>query len=369
MKISVILPVYNVEEYIEECLYSLLNQSIGEDKLEIILVDDCSTDSTPLVINKFKDKFTNLIYYRLDENQGAPGKVRNVGVDLSTGEYLHFVDPDDVLDEFTYETLLNSKNEEDDFVMGKMISFNEDGTQFEHETFKALKMKKTYKSTNLNATPFFAQVKTSVVLKLIRKSFYIENNIHFVENMKNGEDKLVDTLLYTKAKSFSYVPYVIYKYRNRNSAENKSLTHQDVKNSLINDINAYYTSEKYFDEEPLQFFKINVLRSLFWKLFDVEFKDLLYEEQIEILKEIGKITEDANENILNMYFVNELPIIRFLNDKEYDLALNYADLLNERRLYFYKGKDIQRRYYEYNQFMKSKSFKVYSLLKVMKIIK
>ncbi|PNZ94516.1 glycosyltransferase family 2 protein, partial [Staphylococcus nepalensis] len=249
MLISVILPVFNVEDYIEDCLDSILDQSIGEENIEVILIDDCSTDSSKEKILCYQTKFTNFKYHRLMKNQGSPGKPRNIGVEFSTGEFIHFMDPDDVLDVYAYETLLKEIRPSDDFIMGKMLSFNEDGSTFQHVTFREYKMNKTYINTNLMLTPFFAQVKVGVVLKLIRKSFYINNNIKFVENMRNGEDKLVDTLLYTKATSFSYIPFIVYYYRNRDVGENKSLTHQDVLDSINNDINAYYICYKNYNAE------------------------------------------------------------------------------------------------------------------------
>ena len=109
--ISVILPVYNVEDYIEECLDSLLNQTIGEENLEVILVDDASTDNSVDKIKSYKNKFTNLVLYQYQKNNGSPGKPRNKGVSLATGEFIHFMDPDDVLYENTYEILLKNIKE------------------------------------------------------------------------------------------------------------------------------------------------------------------------------------------------------------------------------------------------------------------
>ena len=71
--------------------------------------------------------------------------------------------------------------DQDDFAMGKMVSFNEDGSTFQHVTFKEYKLNKTYEHVKLDDVPFFSQVKVGVVLKLIRKSFYDAHHISFVE--------------------------------------------------------------------------------------------------------------------------------------------------------------------------------------------
>ncbi|MDK9869776.1 glycosyltransferase family 2 protein [Staphylococcus equorum] len=368
MMISVILPVYNVGDYIEECLDSLLNQSIGESNIEVVLVDDCSTDNSEDKILQYKNKFTNFQYYRLTTNQGSPGKPRNIGVNLSNGEFIHFMDPDDIMDVYAYETLMKTISPEDDFVMGKMLSFNEDGSTFQHISFREYKMNKTYMHTSLGETPFFVQVKVGVVLKLIRKSFYQQNNIKFVENMRNGEDKLVDTILYTKASSFSYVPFNIYYYRNRDSGDNKSLTHQDILDSLYNDIKAYYICYKYYNDEELQFFRINVLRSLFWKILDTEFDKLIYREKVKIIDAIHEIIKNYNPTIVEMYLSNEMPIIKMIANKDYYLAISYAALLEARRRYFYKGLELKGKVAEVNKFKQSKSFKLYKIVLFLKNI-
>lgn len=366
MLISVILPVFNVEDYIGECLDSLLKQSIDESQLEIILVNDCSTDNTEEVIKRYEKVFTNFKYHKLSVNEGSPGKPRNIGVGLANGEFIHFMDPDDILDQYTYETLLEFIKDEDDFIMGKLISFNEDGSEFQHITFREYKMNKTYISTTLDETPFFAQVKVGVVLKLIRKSFYIKNNIKFEENMKNGEDKLVDTKLYTLSHSFSYIPYIIYRYRNRNTGENKSLTNQESLNAMKNDIKAYHTSKVYYTNDNLDFFRVNVLRSLFWKILDSEFENLNNKDKLDIMKRINEIIIGYNPVILNMYLKHEAPIINLINDQEYQLAISYSALLHARRKYFYRGIELSNKYAEAVKFKKSKSYKMFRIFNVFR---
>lgn len=360
--ISIILPIYNVENYIAECLESLRKQTIGEEHLEVILIDDCSTDNTANEIMKFKNKFTNFIYYKYKKNNGSPGKPRNKGVELATGDYIHFMDPDDILVENAYEMLLENIRDNDDFVMGKMMSFNEDGSTFQHSTFKEHKLNKTYASVALEQVPFFAQVKVGVVLKLIRTQFYKQNNIQFTENMTNGEDKLVDAVLYTKAAAFSYIPEVIYLYRNRISDVNKSLTHLDLEKSIANDIEAYYICKECFTPEELQFFKINVLRSLFWKIISSEFANCNAAYQIKVIKQVGEITKGMNKQLYSHYFEQQEPIINLINNKEYELSVEYIKLLNNRRNTYYQGKFLFDKNNESKKFYKSKSYKLYQML-------
>ena len=103
VKISYILPCYNVENYIATCLESLIKQTLNE--IEIICINDGSTDDTLSVIKSYQSK-DNRIKVVTYHNQG-PGYARNLGIDIALGEYINFVDPDDYLDKKTAEISYN----------------------------------------------------------------------------------------------------------------------------------------------------------------------------------------------------------------------------------------------------------------------
>lgn len=93
--ISVIIPVYNVEKYIKRAFNSLLTQTIGFENLEVIFVDDDSSDSCPEIIKEFANKYENVKAIFLGENSGSAGKPRNVALSHATKEFVMFLDPDD----------------------------------------------------------------------------------------------------------------------------------------------------------------------------------------------------------------------------------------------------------------------------------
>ena len=93
-KVSVIVPVYNPGKYIEPCIASLLGQTLPPDELELLFVDDGSTDDTPARLDKLAAEHAQVNVVHIP-NSGWPGKPRNIGVDEATGEYVHFVDQDD----------------------------------------------------------------------------------------------------------------------------------------------------------------------------------------------------------------------------------------------------------------------------------
>ena len=111
MKVSVIVPVYNVYKYLDKCLNSLVNQTLKD--IEIIIVNDGSKENEEEIINKYLDKYSNIKYYK--KENGGLSSARNYGILKSTGKFICFVDSDDYVELNTYELLYN-----------KMISGNYD---------------------------------------------------------------------------------------------------------------------------------------------------------------------------------------------------------------------------------------------------
>lgn len=107
-KLSIIIPVYNAEDCLDRTIASIINQSIGFKNIELILVDDFSSDNSKNIICKYSNAHDNIISIFLDENHGFPGYGRNVGMDNASSEYIMFVDNDDELDLEMCERLYNS---------------------------------------------------------------------------------------------------------------------------------------------------------------------------------------------------------------------------------------------------------------------
>lgn len=103
MKISVIIPIYNIEDCLERCVKSVLNQTIKE--LEVILVDDGSTDNTPALVDKLAESDYRIKAFH--KSNGGSSSARNLGLDHASGEYIGFVDSDDYISPYMYEKLLD----------------------------------------------------------------------------------------------------------------------------------------------------------------------------------------------------------------------------------------------------------------------
>ena len=112
-RISVIVPCYNVENMVGECLESIIGQSIGLSHLEIILVDDASTDGTVQILKEYEKRYPDNIMLILCDENGRQGTARNIGLSYATGEYISFVDSDDWIHKDMYKVLVDIMEKND----------------------------------------------------------------------------------------------------------------------------------------------------------------------------------------------------------------------------------------------------------------
>lgn len=178
-KISVIVPTFNVEAYIGECLSSILEQTFQD--IEIIVVDDHSEDATLTIIHKHYSGHHKIVFIQNRKNEGV-SYTRNRGLKEAKGEYIFFIDSDDVL--FSREALKNlylaAKTDDADEVIGKMLHWLPDENCFEEGYFYHLQRHRTFHNKTLKECPsLLSQV--IVNNKLIRRKLLIDNNIIFDE--------------------------------------------------------------------------------------------------------------------------------------------------------------------------------------------
>ena len=110
--ISVVMPVYNVENYLDEAVQSVINQSIGFEKIEIILVNDGSTDSSPAICMGYKNKYPEQVTV-IDKENGGVSSARNTGIEAVKGKYVTFLDSDDKWEENSFEKMVGFFEEND----------------------------------------------------------------------------------------------------------------------------------------------------------------------------------------------------------------------------------------------------------------
>ena len=224
--ISVIIPMYNVERYVGECLDSVLLQTFQD--FEVIVVDDCSTDNSVEVVNSYVPKFDGrLRLISMEKNTGGGGKPRNRGIELACGEYVQFLDADDFMLLNALESLYNAAKKYDadvvysaaHYLMKKpndVITLKDvEGKKMLQEGLEdepALTVNDTEK--NLAKLLVDGNFHTPWTV-FVRRAFLIEGE-HFFPDIPSGEDFLWVIKIYCHAKRFLRHPVPLHFYRNYN---------------------------------------------------------------------------------------------------------------------------------------------------------
>lgn len=218
-KVSIIIPAYNIENYIERCLKSCINQTF--DDIEIIVINDGSTDKTLEKINNFAENDSRIIVIN-KENEG-PIEARKLGFQKSKGEYILFVDGDDYIHLDCINRLYNkAKEKEYDIVSYKWISIGLDGTE-----------RKSFKDTKIGEESFLEllfehKIGVSLWSKLIKKDFILINNIEFPQNTYYGEDLAFDYALAVNNPKFIILDEYLYYYCRRESSLDMGVNEKTV---------------------------------------------------------------------------------------------------------------------------------------------
>lgn len=210
VKVSIIIAAYNIEDYIERCLISCMNQTFKD--IEIIVVNDGSTDSTLEIINKctYDDSRVKII----DKKNAGLIEARKSGFNIAKGEYILFVDGDDWIHLDTINILYNNAKEKDyDIVCYKYLLKYEDGREkIEWNNIDNIK------NDSLLDLLFDGKITHTIWSKFIKRKFIIDNEIEFPEDISYGEDlALVYTLAMYKP-SFKVVNEYLYYYYKRNDS-------------------------------------------------------------------------------------------------------------------------------------------------------
>lgn len=203
-KVSLIVPIYNSQNYLEKCIKSLISQTLKD--IQIILINDGSTDNSEKIIKSFDDE--RIVY--ISKNNEGIGKTRNLGIDKATGEFLAFVDSDDYLNEHFCEYMYQKAvNDDCDLVVCDFFE--------ERNTLVGIKFK-DFKDTNLRETPeLINYINLGPCNKLYKKSLFDDKNNRFEENLKYEDAPFVVKMLVSANKIGKVNDYLTYYVIHSNS--------------------------------------------------------------------------------------------------------------------------------------------------------
>lgn len=273
MLLSIIIPVYNAENYLQKCLESVFNQDLSLQNYEVICINDGSTDASLSILNKFQEGNTNLKVVST-ENKG-PAHARNRGLENAKGKYITFLDSDDQIYSNTLSEILNKLEEEEIEILYPMIHFFD-------EKDNLLEKSKIENNSKIN-TGLLQERRT------LTATFYkreLVGEIRFPEEVLVGEDTVFNASVQSKAQrvSFEGIPY--YKYVVRpNSLSKKAITEEGYQ-GFINAItildeykNQHFSPEnkeaqQYFDKVILVFLTRIVELHILPNLYQPKYKEL-----------------------------------------------------------------------------------------------
>ncbi len=219
-KISVIIPIYNVEPYLARCLDSVCNQTLKD--IEIICINDCSLDNSLAILKDYANKDSRIKIIDFKENKGV-SIARNTGIKEAKGEYLAFVDSDDFIDLNFCESLYNIAIEENaDMAKCECITRFLDKKEEKSKLNSLIKEKGKY---------FFMHEWWCAIYK---RDMIIENSLFLPENMDLGEDIVFLNACVLKANKLALVEEVYYHYiRVEESLNSNKLTIKRIKSALL----------------------------------------------------------------------------------------------------------------------------------------
>lgn len=282
IKLSIILPCYNVEKYIAECLDSLYAQDIPETEYEVICINDCSPDGTRDIILTYKQKHPNLILIDHEVNK-RQAVARNTGIKAAKGEYIWFVDPDDFIKVNCLKNMINILESNKLDILQFNIEINDKNKIIDFDSSNL--NKETQIQSGIDYLKMIMEIHWGRVVEVCRRiynrNFLINNEIYFPETFNIGEDAVFFYRAILKCKSHKQIPDYLYTYRVDNMTS--SINTADLKGtklaerfmSSIDIIKLFHNS----DIEPIEF-KIKCIDTYIWaikkyrkKIFKLSFKE------------------------------------------------------------------------------------------------
>jgi glycosyltransferase involved in cell wall biosynthesis len=308
IKLSIIVPVFNAEQFLKRCLDSIVRQNLTD--FEIICINDNSTDNSLTILEEYDKRYSNVRIINLKENGGV-SKARNEGIKIANGEYLGFVDADDYVDDTFFEKLYNNK-ENNDIVKGNIKVVDLKGRE---NILTELNNKIRQDKYN-----FYSMFWSAIY----RTDFIKRNNLFFDEDLISGQVGVFLANTLTKTDSIKIIDGVFYHYiRTQDSLVAPYLNLNKIK-SRLKAIDIMIAIGKKNNSRTIVNNAIYSIKRYYYKNTSQKSKDLVLNKMLgygviknkcKTIKELDKFIEpDFKEQIFSFL---KIPILKIKNDKIY----------------------------------------------------
>lgn len=317
MKLSIIIPAYNVEDNIQQCIEKILNNKSKE--YEIIIINDGSNDKTHEICQEIL-KITNKIKYIYRKNEGC-SRTRNQGIKLAKGEYIWFIDSDDFIENGAVDEIIKIlKSNKKDLILFGYNKIYKNGIKEKRIPKEIVEKEDIYKQTLFFNSPWN---------KIYKKDIILKNKIYFIENCHMGED------LNFNFKFFHYICFdkimicskVYYNYKETDGATSNFIKRKEIFVSFDDIIQFYAKKNKNMKKVLKNYYKINCIEGLYNAIIKEKLNNKSFDWKTEIkllFKMINKRKKNFDSNFfyLHLFFCLKLflyPIyIKIKKEKTYE---------------------------------------------------
>lgn len=352
-KVSVIVPMYNAERYLRKCIENVINQTIGFENIELIIVDDCSSDKSLSIAQEYEKTYTNIKVIQSEKNTGVAGHARNLGIKKASGKYLMFSDADDFFELDACELLYDFAEENKaDFVTANYQNTDEDGTPWDEPVFD----KKKYETFKLDSKDYinsFFVLNSSVCNKIFNREFVLKNELKFLEGVP-AEDAFFSYSAMMHTEKIFYNNNIIYNYRNRSKSEVLSVSWNCSKDYFDKINKSYKEIYKLFKENNrMDYYKFFYAKNMTYMLYKfIDSKSINNDERIEILAEMRwfyKLSIELNvpacqeslsvviNKIISGEYKDTIDICRVIADIRNYMPKEIREQMSKPTLEFYKN--------------------------------
>lgn len=329
-KVSVIVPVYNVEPYIEEALESITNQTLNfKRNIQLVLINDGSSDGSEKICLKYANKYPKNVIYKYKENGGV-SSARNMALDLAEGKYVTFLDPDDKLNlntlKLSYKFMEKHKDEID--LVSFRVQFFEAQDNFHSLDFK---FDKGSRIADLNDRKELFTIQSLACTNLIKREAI--GDLRFDTTLKYGEDSIFINKIILKKEKVGLLTDCLYYYRKRYAGDS-------AVNNQTSDVSYYTDTLTNYHLELINYCKkvrgcvsrnvqAMVAYDIFWRFTTDLYNEVLNEEELKTFKErVKEILSYIDDDILlhvpaHKTIARKQAAIRFKYDIELDENLKF----------------------------------------------